>query len=183
MKPLTHNRRIDKNYLQEYKNTIGTNPIEAAGNYCLKTADKALGIHAWREAMQKPIPDSLFACPNRPAWANAVNKVLDLQAPLYAALEFLAPAISRIWVPVLDHPEKYAKYPSVIKYGMVAPALVDIANIAGTIFLSQEFGNGLLLKVAANAGTHMALDLISVAGKGASRIIEYFRLPNSNLEI
>ena len=81
----------------------------------------------------------------------------------------MMPVTSRVFESRRQHPEKNAKYPTAIRYGIMGTVVAtDIALLGIATYI---FNNGqdnfvrdwCILKGNSNMGTHVAIDLISAA--------------------
>ena len=122
---------------------------------------------------------------SRPPWARDLNRAMDHGAPVYALAELLSPVTSRLMFPALDESEKLAKRHPIIGYATISlPLIADLALIGACAYFSNnnyaEFGELLIIR---NAVTHVSLDIASVAGKGATRLLRHFRPPTTTLAL
>ncbi len=136
--------------------------LEAIKDYLGSVADRTMGRQAWVEAMQQPNEPSSYAYTKKqPSWARGLNRALYQGAPASAALEFIAPAISRVVFPIVEgNKENQILKNDYLNTGLIIPALItDISTNMFAIIVGRNPLEGTLLKLTANAATHVGLDI------------------------
>lgn len=142
--------------------------VEVVRNYTVSIASRMLGRGAWQEAMSEEPLRTYIDRGNIPTWAKNLNIALDHAAPVYAALEILAPISSRIFVPAIksENQERYNTLLTAISVSLL-PLAADIAVWASLIYSGHNFMEIVDLKFAANTATHVGLDIVSAAARRA----------------
>lgn len=144
------------------------NRIEAIRNYLGSVANRTLGRQAWREAMRQPNESYSYTYTERqPTWAKSLNRALYQAAVPYAALEFIAPVTSRVVFPIVEGREaNQVLQNDYLNTGLMLPALItDVSTNMFAIFVGRNSSEVIILKLAANAATHVSLDFIGAAAK------------------
>lgn len=161
------------------------NRLEAFGNYTGSVINRIIGRSAWRKAIKQEeerieYKKELFGYTphsEKPAWARPINVALDSSAPAYLALEFLAPATSRLMLSVINDDEKSftGKYDFLKAGALFATLPFDVTLNYFCLTLVHNPLEAVAYKLAANAATHVGLDL---AGTAVNRI-RHLRPPTS----
>lgn len=133
------------------------NVIETTKNYLGSVANRTIGRAAWQEAMQPQ-----YRLDDTKPFFQRIDQTA--QAVTYFAVQFLGPA-------TYESIDRIKRINEINKWGFIVepvkrflPALVaDLGLIYITTSLSHNPLEFVAWKLAANAGTHMALDLGSTA--------------------
>lgn len=163
------------------------NPIETTLDYMGSVVPRAIGISTWRkaEAMRRPKSETSET-------SETVDKTsvypTRLDSMLEAMLVVLTPALSRFYTSniisrvITDERNSGIIDAHLKAAGLLIPTMaIDMAALTSLFSLGHSPWEVVALKLAANAATHVGLDMASVAGKGATRVFRHFRPPTGPL--